>query len=116
MNEGPIPIFEGQGPAANPPVYNDEISPDPNNPPEVAVHPVDPWGGAYIYFGPGRYGPGVGGLPVALAPEVNYGNSIVYSLGPDGLPGNNVMPMDEDYFREQGTLGAKDTDDLVRIF
>lgn len=65
--------------------------------------PIDPWGNPYIFFGPGQ-------LRVDPANETDYGNAVVYSLGPDGLPGDGTAdPLDpQNYKRERGILGSGD--------
>lgn len=77
------------------------------------LYPIDPWGSPYLFFGRGiRPDNGVTGLP---AEESNFQTAIVYSLGPDGLPGqagSNVS----DYYRESGVIGDPDSDDLYREF
>jgi len=40
--------------------------------------PIDPWGSPYIFYAP------------ASETDYNYGNGVIYSMGPDGVPGNGV--------------------------
>ena len=46
-------------------------------------YPVDPWGSPYIFFAPGRLNNSSSGLT-----ESTFGNGAVYSLGPNGVPGD----------------------------
>lgn len=41
--------------------------------------PVDPWGGPYIFYAP------------ASETDYNFGNGVVYSMGPNGLPGDGSV-------------------------
>lgn len=82
-----------------------------------SLHPMDPWGGPYIFFGDGPIGPNGG--PIAINLESNFSIAQVYSMGPDGVPGDADLvgfdPSDPaNYFRETGALGTGD--DLVRRF
>lgn len=111
---GPVLIFESASTGADP--FNDDTA-------NQEDHPIDPWGGPYIFFGPGRTGIFAG--PTALsttaadvALESNFGTAVIYSMGPNGVPGNtgNIPVPAIEYFREPGVLGAPGTDDLYRIF
>ena len=65
-------------------------------------YPIDPWGNPYIFFGPGRINTAPGGSPaITPANETNFGNAIVYSMGPDGDTQTQLN-------------GAKARDDIVR--
>ncbi len=79
--------------------------------PENQDTPIDPWGSPYIFFGDTVNG-NVANL--ALTTESNFGIAIVYSLGPDGIPGNGPGADSIEYFRESGALG--EGDDLSRTF
>ncbi|MBI1783854.1 prepilin-type N-terminal cleavage/methylation domain-containing protein [Candidatus Sumerlaeota bacterium] len=108
-NAGPIPIFTSATGGADP--FNDDLT-------NQEVTPIDPWGLPYIFFGPGRIGVQAGQTAISnflgVTPETNFGISIVYSTGPNGLPGN-IVPSDAlPYFRQTGILGTDD--DLYRIF
>lgn len=78
--------------------------------------PVDPWGAPYIFFGPGKMGTAAGQTALTLGgvTESNFGTAIIYSTGPDGLPGVGTGANSIDYFRETSLLGGGD--DLWRIF
>jgi hypothetical protein len=79
-------------------------------------YPIDPWGNPYLFFGPGRMG-NVGGR-IAITNETNFNTAVVYSMGPNGLPGDQATGLTDSalYFRETGVLGREGTDDLVREF
>lgn len=77
-NQGPISI-----PA--PPVYNNfDLGAD--------RYPVDPWGNPYLLFGP---------------EETIYNVRVLYSVGPNGVPGNGNGDL-PDYNRRNGVLGTGD--------
>lgn len=85
---------------------------------ERSRYPVDPWGSPYIFFGDGPIGAS-GGTIAVTPPESNFSVATVYSLGPDGLPGDGALTAANAansafYFREAGVLG--NGDDLVRRF
>ena len=62
-------------------------------------YPVDPWGTPYLLFGP---------------TETIYNSRVLYSLGPNGVPGSVVNPPPQAYSRTFGLLGTGD--DLEFIF
>lgn len=62
-------------------------------------YPIDPWGTPYLLFGP---------------EETIYSVRSLYSLGPNGVPGNSSAPAAGDYNRRNGVLGTGD--DLQFIF
>ncbi len=71
--------------------------------------PVDPWGNPYLFFGPGRLG--------IRSNETSYSNAVIYSLGPNGAPGNvtgSGVTNSLYYTRESGVLGTGD--DLFLTF
>lgn len=73
-------------------------------------YPVDPWGSPYIFFAPGRLNNPNSGLT-----ESTFGNGAVYSLGPNGVPGNLTGTVTaQDFLRERGIIGTGD--DLKVIF
>jgi type II secretory pathway pseudopilin PulG len=47
-------------------------------------YPVDPWGQPYIFYGQGRF--------PANSTESVFNTSVLYSLGPDGIPGTDTVP------------------------
>ena len=100
--EGPIPILFASGRA--------------NDFGRLDTHPVDPWGGPYIFFAPERVGDNGGRTAISTSGnETDFGIAAVYSLGRDGLPGPGADGDDPlNYFRETGALGTGD--DLVRFF
>ena len=84
-------------------------------------YPLDPWGNPYIFFGPGTVtdpvtaSGQVGGLDPNFGPATHYGTAIVYSLGPDGRPGNTADVTNPlVYYRNLGIIGQGD--DLSREF
>lgn len=102
--QGPIPIHEdGSDP------LNDDLA-------RSEDYPIDPWGGPYIFFGPGRFGTQLGttALSASALTETNFGVAVVYSTGPNLLPGNQPNEVVLEYFRESNVLGTGD--DYVRIF
>lgn len=83
----------------------------------ASEYPIDPWGAPYIFFGDGPIGPNGG--TIAISNESNFSTAVIYSLGPDGRPGDGTIatvdPTDSrNYFRETGVLG--EGDDIVRRF
>jgi type II secretory pathway pseudopilin PulG len=56
--------------------------------------PIDPWGQPYLFFPPGT--------------ESAYNFSVIYSMGPDGLPGDAGAATQNNYLRETGVLGTGD--------
>ncbi len=113
-DSGPMPIFESGTPNADP--FNDD---DANN----DNIPIDPWGQPYIFFGPDAMGAGAGQtwLTNAGIKETRFGVSVVYSTGPNGLPGDAVGVTQEDYFRFQAGVTPVNSklgsdDDIFRIF
>jgi type II secretory pathway pseudopilin PulG len=78
-----------------------------------ARYPIDPWGTPYLYFAPGSLS-NASGAPIIIGSESNFSVGAIYSLGPNGVPGNLGLPLTIHYFRESGVLGTGD--DLERIF
>jgi prepilin-type N-terminal cleavage/methylation domain-containing protein len=93
--------------------------------------PLDPWGNPYIFFAPERIFDSTQPLPAGVdvppiisstagpASETDYKSAVIYSLGPDGLPGNmrpRTPPFD--LFRDSlmGETNDPDSDDLEIIF
>jgi prepilin-type N-terminal cleavage/methylation domain-containing protein len=76
-------------------------------------YPVDPWGNPYFFFPSGKIQAPAGG-------ETDYSNPspVLFSLGPDGLPGSKAPESSLDYFPAEagGQLGAQGTDDVVWKF
>jgi len=68
--------------------------------------PVDPWGGPYIFYAP------------ATETSYNFGNGVVYSMGPDGAPGNSGAitsdNLQRDITTDQYHLGSGD--DIKYVF
>jgi type II secretory pathway pseudopilin PulG len=56
------------------------------------LYPLDPWGNPYVF----------------LAPETDYRSPVLYSMGPDGMPGVVTAPTNADYQRPSGILGQGD--------
>lgn len=101
---GPIPIHvDGSDP------MNDDAN-------RSEDYPIDPWGGAYIFFGPGRFGGQLGNTALISngVTETNFGVAVVYSTGPNLFPGNTTAEAAINYFRETAVLGTGD--DYYRIF
>lgn len=84
---------------------------------EVAAnqqYPVDPWGNPYLFFAPGKLV-----ISGVTTNETNYASPIVYSMGPNGVPGDMTDPANppasKDYMRQfGGPLGTGD--DISRQF
>lgn len=73
---------------------------------------IDPWGAPYVFFGAERVATN---LPVGISGnESNFGIAAVFSLGPDGLPGDGGADNETLYYREQGLIGTGD--DIARTF
>lgn len=74
-------------------------------------YPVDPWGQPYIFYGQGRF-------PAFESTESVFNTSVLYSLGPDGIPGTDTVPFQraDSYrrpilsgpFQNSSTLGQGD--------
>jgi len=85
--------------------------PDPNVPiaadaPEDKIL-IDPWGTPYLFFGTGKLLEEGGAY---IMQESSFGHGAIYSLGPDGMPGDGV-PYQGDapvLLRESGVLGQGD--------
>lgn len=74
-------------------------------------YPVDPWGQPYLFFGIGKLD-----LP-SFTGESTFNSSVVYSTGPNGVPGNQASQnLPDDYRRDNGVLGDPLTDDLEYRF
>jgi type II secretory pathway pseudopilin PulG len=108
LGTGPMPIYRSTA-AANTDPFLDDFA-------NLENHPIDPWGSAYLFFGPGRMGIAAGSTEVnpPLNNESNFGTAVAYSLGPDGRPGNIATTNPLAFFRETGILGTED--DITRIF
>ncbi|GEM_PF-494461 len=102
-------------------------------------YPVDPWGSPYIFFGPGKFNqtylqslfPTSGVTAPTMWPvlpgtetDFNFGNSVIYSMGPDGTPGKagTLAPGqlqrptgNEPAAQLQRRLGAKPDDLMVQF-
>jgi type II secretory pathway pseudopilin PulG len=65
--------------------------------------PTDPWGNPYLFFGPGQLGESPGS-------ETDFSNAIIYSMGPNGVPGDITTGITNasNYTREAGYLGKGD--------
>ncbi|MEI7634385.1 MAG: prepilin-type N-terminal cleavage/methylation domain-containing protein [bacterium] len=70
--------------------------------------PVDPWGNPYLYFPP------TGETSTNQNNNLTYSN-VIYSLGPDGLPGNLPGTSANDFLRGT-TNGLGNGDDLMVQF
>ena len=83
------PIFADTNPAAN--ELHDK-------------YPLDPWGGPYLFFEPGALV-----IPGITLLESNYATPVIFSMGPNGLPGDlTVAPGSYEYLREAGIIGTGD--------
>jgi hypothetical protein len=60
--------------------------------------PIDPWGNPYLFFPPTN--------------ETSYNYSSIFSLGPDGLPGNSQPYTRENLVREGANM-ADPSDDVL---
>lgn len=93
-------------------------------------YPVDPWGLPYIYFGPNMMDTTDGDIAIPAARryagETDFSTSLVFTLGPDGLPGLSADGLSAaEYFPLRywvgspaplSHLGADGSDDIVREF
>ena len=92
--------------------------------------PLDPWGHPYIFFGDGKILDS-GDLPMppgsvppaitAAGAETDFKARVIYSLGPDGSPGDLRPRNSRNFFRELGIIGPQndpsgENDDLEIIF
>jgi type II secretory pathway pseudopilin PulG len=68
---------------------------------------IDPWGTPYLFFGTGKLMEEGG---VYAQWETAFGNAAIYSLGPDGMPGNAVPYQGNAWtlLRESGIIGTGD--------
>jgi type II secretory pathway pseudopilin PulG len=63
-------------------------------------YPVDPWGQPYVFYGQGRF-------PADDASESTFNTSVLYSLGPDGIPGLDLIPFQRaDSYRRPSATNA----------
>lgn len=70
---------------------------------------IDPWGTPYLFFGPGRLHE-YAQPSNFTGPDTNFGQTAIYCLGADGMPGDGV-PYQNDpsvLLREAGVLGDGD--------
>jgi Tfp pilus assembly protein PilE len=84
-----------------------------------AKYPIDPWGNPYIFLGPGLVTApqGIRGLRPGFTNETNFQTAFVYSLGPDGQPGNAPANDPLNFYRNvNSSIGGGGTDDVVREF
>ena len=92
-NDGPILSLQLAGFA----------DPDPDD----DKHPVDPWGNPYIFYGNIPPTPGNDGAP----------GRVIYSLGPDGLPGDETTVFGPGFYdRTSANFALGRGDDLVFRF
>jgi prepilin-type N-terminal cleavage/methylation domain-containing protein len=77
--------------------------------------PIDPWGSPYLFFGDDKVGDD-GSANVYSGTETDFNVPIIFSLGPNGAPGDLVgfEANVQLYFREAAVLGTGD--DLLRNF
>lgn len=81
---------------------------------QAEAHPTDPWDAPYLFFGDDPVGNAAGAINGSVT-EVDFGIPILYSMGPNGVPGEDGSTTDSlDYFRETGLLGTGD--DIERTF
>lgn len=81
---------------------------------QAEAHPTDPWDSPYLFFGDEPVGNAAGAINGSVT-EVNFGLPILYSMGPNAVPGADGSTTDSlDYFRETGLLGTGD--DIQRVF
>jgi len=67
-------------------------------------YPIDPWGNPYLFFAPGQLI-----ISGVTSNETDYLAPVVYSMGPNGVPGNlTTAPVASDYLRDSGVLGTGD--------
>ncbi|HUT23899.1 MAG TPA: type II secretion system protein GspG [Sumerlaeia bacterium] len=59
---------------------------------DADLYPLDAWGNPYVFF----------------APETDYRSPVLYSMGPDGMPGGLAAPAAADYERQAEVLGQGD--------
>ena len=66
--------------------------------------PIDPWGNPYMFF--------------PATDETSFRSNVIYSMGPNGVPGNNLnASTPNDYLRGASLgFGTPNTDDLVVQF
>jgi len=103
LNGGPIFILRAGDPRFQTTMVEDSL--------EDKI-PTDPWDSPYIFFGTGQLVPGD-------ATETDYKSTVVYSLGPDGVPGEDLTLQAEienpaNYRRGSPYLGTGD--DLTHYF
>lgn len=78
---------------------------------EADRYPTDPWGNPYIFYGRGRRDldtPPTGTNPPNSGDNYPYPTSVIYSMGPDGLPGDGAALTAVNMQREGGFLGTGD--------
>jgi prepilin-type N-terminal cleavage/methylation domain-containing protein len=77
---------------------------------EADRYPTDPWGNPYIFYGRGARN--LDG-PITVPPSAGgnnyaYPTSVIYSMGPDGLPGDGAALTAVNMHREGGFMGTGD--------
>ncbi len=80
-------------------------------PAQADRYPTDPWGNPYFFFGRGRADLSRGATipnPPAAGQNFSYRSSVIYSMGPDGRPGDNGLLAAINLYREAGLLGTGD--------
>jgi len=70
-------------------------------------YPIDPWGGPYIFFAPSE-----------SLYDRPYSNAVIYSMGPDGLPGDGTGGITADTLVRDSTNASDlgNGDDLKFVF
>ncbi len=90
-------------------IARDQVYDSPDN-----LIPIDPWGNPYLFFPPSG--------------ETNYTNAVIYSMGPNGAPGNGETldgvagnrylrpPAGNPALNPDEWLGGRNSDDLMVQF
>lgn len=95
--EGPIHVFVTRPLGAGNP-----SEPFPTQDERHDLYPLDPWGNPYLFFAPG-----IVSLPGGTQESIY--SPIIYSMGPNGVPGNAGIPQFIDYYPGAGRpLGTGD--------
>lgn len=102
VGQAGIPAFTGFGGAG----IVDE--PAPTTEEEADRYPIDPWGNPYLFFGKGRFDPSTPALPDPDDDNYEFPSARLYSMGPNGVPGNVATAFNAADYRRNGELGNGD--------
>jgi prepilin-type N-terminal cleavage/methylation domain-containing protein len=118
---GPIVVYDTGGGNLLAP---NAVNPNPPNSADYEDdrYPTDPYGGPYIFRPPVEDLPPGKLATYGVNNESNFGNAFIYSLGPNGIPGDGGGDLSSPdagqnpLYEESGVIGNRNTDDLKYVF